>query len=35
MSTHFFYEDGQGKIVDKEGRDAMEWEEEAHLHQPA
>lgn len=32
MSTHFFYEDGQGKIVDEEGKDAMDWEEEVHPH---
>lgn len=27
MSAHFFYEDGQGRIVDEEGRDVMDWEE--------
>jgi len=28
MTTYFFYEDGQGRIVDEGGRDAMDWEEE-------
>jgi hypothetical protein len=32
MSTHFFYEDGQGKIVDEEGKDAIDWEEEVYPH---
>ncbi|KAG1499318.1 hypothetical protein G6F47_010792 [Rhizopus delemar] len=25
MSTYFFYENGQGKIYDEQGKDAMEW----------
>ncbi|KAI9469130.1 MAG: hypothetical protein EXX96DRAFT_654727 [Benjaminiella poitrasii] len=25
MSTYFFYENGQVKIYDKQGKDAMEW----------
>jgi hypothetical protein len=29
MSTYFFHEDGQGRIVDEMGCDAMDWEEEA------
>ncbi|OAD75185.1 hypothetical protein PHYBLDRAFT_167503 [Phycomyces blakesleeanus NRRL 1555(-)] len=29
MSTYFFYENGQGKIYDEQGNDAMEWSEEA------
>ncbi|OAD65646.1 hypothetical protein PHYBLDRAFT_153339 [Phycomyces blakesleeanus NRRL 1555(-)] len=28
MSTYFFYENGQGKIYDEQGNDAMEWSEE-------
>ncbi|GAA5806894.1 hypothetical protein MFLAVUS_000242 [Mucor flavus] len=28
MSTYFFYENGQGKIYDEQGKDAMEWVEE-------
>ncbi|KAG1137932.1 hypothetical protein G6F37_008712 [Rhizopus arrhizus] len=28
MSTRFFYEDGQGKIVDEEGNDTMDWDAE-------
>ncbi|MBM6385773.1 MAG: hypothetical protein JSY10_17590 [Paenibacillus sp.] len=32
MSALFFYEDGQGRIVDEEERDAMDWEEEVHPH---
>ncbi|KAG1446949.1 hypothetical protein G6F46_011423 [Rhizopus delemar] len=28
MSTHFFYENRQGKIFDEQGNDAMEWIEE-------
>jgi hypothetical protein len=31
MSTYFFYEDGQGKIVDESGANAMDWEEEVDL----
>ncbi|KAI8885765.1 hypothetical protein K501DRAFT_311168 [Backusella circina FSU 941] len=29
MTTRFYYEDGQGKLVDEEGNDAMDWVEEA------
>ncbi|KAI8060615.1 uncharacterized protein B0P05DRAFT_590726 [Gilbertella persicaria] len=33
MTTRFYYEDGQGKLVDEEGNDAMDWVEEAtHFH---
>lgn len=28
MSVYFFYKDGQGKIFDEEGKDAMDWEED-------
>jgi hypothetical protein len=28
MSTYSFYEDGQGKIFDERGNDAMEWVED-------
>lgn len=28
MSTYFFYDNGQGKMRDEEGSNAMEWEEE-------
>lgn len=28
MSTYFFYENGQGRIFDERGNDAMEWVEE-------
>ncbi|KAI8080684.1 uncharacterized protein B0P05DRAFT_636906, partial [Gilbertella persicaria] len=29
MTTRFYYEDGQGELVDEEGNDAMDWVEEA------
>ena len=29
MTTRFYYENGQGKLVDEEGNDAMDWVEEA------
>ena len=29
MTTRFYYEDGQGKLVDEEGRDAMDWVDKA------
>ena len=32
MSTYSFYEDGQGKIVDENGADAMEWEKEVDIY---
>ncbi|KAG1139223.1 hypothetical protein G6F38_009988 [Rhizopus arrhizus] len=28
MNNNFFYEDGQGRILDEQGNDAVEWEEE-------
>jgi hypothetical protein len=28
MSARFFYEDGQGKIVDEEDNDTMDWDAE-------
>lgn len=28
MSTYFFHEEGQGRIVDEMGRDAVDWKEE-------
>lgn len=28
MTTRFFYEDGQGKMVDEQGNNAMDWDEE-------
>ncbi|KAG1149120.1 hypothetical protein G6F37_000783 [Rhizopus arrhizus] len=28
MSTRFYYEDGQGRIADEQGNDAMDWDEE-------
>ncbi|KAI9493250.1 hypothetical protein BDB00DRAFT_907518 [Zychaea mexicana] len=28
MNTHFFYEDGQGNIIDEQGNEAMDIEEE-------
>jgi hypothetical protein len=28
MSTYFFYENGQGEIINEEGKDAMDWAEE-------
>ncbi|KAG2233927.1 hypothetical protein INT48_009740 [Thamnidium elegans] len=31
MVTRFYYEDGQGKTVDKQGNDAMDWVEEVTL----
>lgn len=30
MRTYFFYEDGQGRIFDEKGDDAMEWEEDVN-----
>jgi hypothetical protein len=27
MSSRFYYEDGQGKIVDEQGNDAMDWDD--------
>ncbi|KAI7907172.1 uncharacterized protein BX663DRAFT_421164, partial [Cokeromyces recurvatus] len=29
MTTRFFYEEGQGRMVDEQGNDAMDWVEEA------
>ncbi|KAG1147980.1 hypothetical protein G6F37_002270 [Rhizopus arrhizus] len=29
MTTRFYYEDGQGRMVDKQGNNAMDWVEEA------
>ncbi|KAG1456885.1 hypothetical protein G6F56_006732 [Rhizopus delemar] len=29
MTTRFYYEDGQGKLVDEEGNDAIDWAEKA------
>lgn len=34
MSTLFFYEDGQEKIVDEEGHNAMDWEKVLHPDHP-
>lgn len=31
MSCHFYYEDGQGKIVDEQGNDPMDWGENADI----
>ncbi|KAI8647950.1 hypothetical protein BD408DRAFT_334348 [Parasitella parasitica] len=28
MSAYFFYEKGQGKVYDEQGKDAMKWVEE-------
>ncbi|GAA5812116.1 hypothetical protein MFLAVUS_005566 [Mucor flavus] len=27
MSSRFYYEDGQGKLVDELGNDAMDWDD--------
>ena len=28
MTTRFYYEDGQGRMVDEQGNDAMDWVKE-------
>ncbi|KAI9486174.1 MAG: hypothetical protein EXX96DRAFT_466147, partial [Benjaminiella poitrasii] len=28
MTTRFYYKDGQGRIVDEQENDAMDWDEE-------
>ncbi|GAA5816025.1 hypothetical protein MFLAVUS_009547 [Mucor flavus] len=28
MNNNFYYEDGQGKILEEQGNDAVDWEEE-------
>lgn len=34
MTTQFLYEDGQGKMVDEQGNDAMDWDEEVTPFHP-
>lgn len=32
MNNNFFYQDGQGRIMDEQGNDTVEWEEEVDPH---
>lgn len=32
MNNNFFYKDGQGRILDEQGNDAVKWEEEVDPH---